>query len=229
MNANDAKERKTAWAMLIFCPLSLILVFILTTMDIGRWIPYHPKEYIQVTCLMWAAIMTVLPILRLTRKISLPLWFVVLLYADMYMFVLSLWHGMYFEPLLFGDTIWWGDFTHVISSLVVASIVFMALCLMESRSPPHVTLGGRGGITVMVFVASCAFGMIWELSEGLTEVITNFDYMSYGGDYTLYDMMADAIGAAIMALIAFIILSKHDAKHVASSIRLGKKNIDTDE
>jgi hypothetical protein len=42
-------------------------------------------------------------------------------------------------------------------------------------------------------------------------------------------MMADMIGAFIMAVIAFVILSKHDAKHVASSIRLGKKNIDTDE
>jgi len=226
MNASETKERKVAWAMLILCPLSMMIVCAIVTMGYGRGLLHHQLGYLQVTCILWAIIMMVLPVLRLARKISLPYWFMALLYADMYMFVLSLCHGMYFEPLLFGEMLWWGDFTHVISGMVVASIVFMALCLMESRSPKHVTLGGRGGIAVMVFIIGCAFGVIWEMMEGFTDIISEFDHMSYGGVYTLYDLLADAIGAFIMAVIAFIILSKHDAKHVASQIRMGKRNID---
>ncbi|MCL2785706.1 MAG: hypothetical protein FWD81_00575 [Methanomassiliicoccaceae archaeon] len=225
MNADDTRERKIAWAMLILCPLSMMIVCAIVTMGYGRGLIYHPMGYLQVTCILWAVIMLVLPVLRLMRVIALPLWFVVLLYADMYMFVLSLCHGMYFETYLFG--IWgWGDITHVISGLVVASIVFMALCLMEAHSPKHVTLGGRGGIAVLVFIIGCAFGAIWEMMEGFTDIISNFDYMSYGGVFTLYDLLADAIGALLMAVVAFVILTRHDARHVASKIRLGKRNID---
>jgi len=179
-----------------------------------------------MTCISWAIIMTVLPILRLKRLVALPHWFTVLLYADMYLFALSLCHGMYLAP----DTVgWWGEFTHVISGIVVASIVFMALCQMEAHAPPHVTLGGRGGIAVLVFVISCAFGAIWETIEGLTDTISKFNYMVYGAVDTVYDLLCDIAGSFIMAVIAYYILSKHSAKHVASQVRLGKKNIDVPE
>lgn len=225
MNAGDRKERRIAWAMLILCPLSLLLVCALVTMGYGRGLIYHRAEYLQITCIAWAAIMTVLPILRLTRLITLPYWFTALLYSNMYMFALSLCYGLYLDP----DTYWWANFTHVISSMVVAAIVFMALCLMESRSPPHVTLGGRGGITAMVFVISCAFGAIWEVIEGFTDIISKFDYMSYGAVHTLWNLVADTIGAAIMAAIVFVILSGRSAEQVVSEIRLGRKNIDAPE
>ncbi|MCL2143091.1 MAG: hypothetical protein FWH44_02375, partial [Methanomassiliicoccaceae archaeon] len=204
MSAEDVKERRIAWAMLIICPLSMMLMFALVTMEMVRGLNWHPVEYLQATCVLWAIVMTVLPALRLANLISLPLWFVALLYANMYMYVLSLCYGMYLDPSIS----WWGDVTHVISSMVVSSIAFMALCLMESHSPSHVTLGRRGGITVMVFIIGCAFGAIWEIMEGFTDIIASFDYMSYGGAFTLYDMWADMIGSFLTAAIAWMILGR---------------------
>jgi hypothetical protein len=220
VNPDDIRERRIAWAMLILCPLSLLIICAMVTMGYGRGLLYHPVGYLQVTCILWAIVMTVLPILRLARIIALPLWFVALVYADMYMFVLSLCHGMYF------DYSWWGDSTHAISSMVVAAIVFMALCVMDSRSPPHVTLGGKGGIAALVLIISCAFGAIWEVMEGYTEIITSFDYMSYGGIFTLFDLWADLVGAAIMMVFAWFAVGRYGTKHIASKIRMGSKSID---
>jgi len=224
VNENDRKERRIAWAMLILCPLSLMLVCALVTVGYARGLEWHPKGYLQVTCVLWAAVMTILPILRLARIISLPLLFVTLLYANIYMYVLSLCYGMYMDPAIN----WWGDFTHVISGMVVTSIVFMALCLMEARSPSHVSLGSRGGMAATVFAVGLAFGVLWEIMEGFTDIITGFDYMVYAGTDTLYDLLADAIGAALMAVAAWIILGKYSAEEIASRFRIGRKNIDVD-
>ena len=222
MNVDERKERRIAWIMLIVCPLSMMVMFALVTVGYARGLEWHPTEYLQATCALWALVMTVLPILRLARIINLPFLFVALLYANMYMYVLSLCYGMYMDPAI----PWWGDLTHVISGLVVTSIVFMALCLMSTHSPPHVTFGSRGGLAAMVFVTGCAFGVIWEIMEGFTDIIAGFDYMVYGGADTLYDLLADMIGAVIMATAAWMILGRYSANDIASTIRLGKKNID---
>lgn len=232
MNAEDAKERKLAWAMLILCPLSVMLIFCAVTLGYGRALELgrHPVEYLQVSCVLWAVIMTVPPILRLARLISLPKWFLLMIYLDMYMFVIWLFQGFYFDlfilgPIQFG----WGDFTHVVSGITVAAIVFIALCIMETRSPKHVTFGSRGTIALFVFLGACAFGTFWEIMEGMTDIISGFDYMVYRGADSLYDMVADVIGAAVMAVIAWMMLGRYTAEDIASKIRMGKKNIDADE
>jgi len=222
MNAADIKERRVAWALLLICPLSLVMlcIYIATLDDGSRLFELHPRIYLQVTCILWAAVMAILPILRLRRKLALPMWFLAILYADMYIFVTSLYNGMYMELH------WWANFTHVVSSLVVASIVFMALCVMDARSPSHVTFGSRGGMVVMTILLACAFGVIWEVGEGFVEIITQYDYMSYGAVHTLLNLAADLIGAFIMGAIAWFMLGRHDTEYFASKVRIGAKNID---
>jgi hypothetical protein len=181
----------------------------------------HPMGYLQTTCVLWAIVMTVLPILRLVRLVSLPLWFIILVYADMYLFVVTLCEGLYFEVS------WWADFTHVISSMVVASIAFMAMCSMQARSPPHVNFGSRGGAVAMLLLVGFSFGAIWEVMEGMTDIITGVDYMSYGALHTMGNLIADTIGAIFMTTIAWVMLGRRDMKTIASRIRLGKKSIDS--
>jgi hypothetical protein len=207
--------------MLIVCPLSVMLMFVYVTLGYARGLAAgHPMEYLQMTCILWAIVMTVLPIFRLARLISLPYWFLLLVYADMYLFVITLCEGLYF------DLLWWPDFTHVISSMVIAAIIFMALCLMQTHSPPHVTFGSRGGLIAVLLIAALSFGAIWEIMEGMTGILTGVDYMSYGTLHTMGNLTADLIGAVIMSAIAWAMLSTRDAKDIASKIRLGKKNID---
>ncbi|MDR2866991.1 MAG: hypothetical protein LBV13_06310 [Methanomassiliicoccaceae archaeon] len=217
----DRRERKVAWAMLIACPLSVMLLFVYVTLGYAQGLTAgHPMEYLQMSCILWAVIMAVLPAFRLMRMISLPYWFIILLYADMYMYILSLTHGFYF------DLPWWANFTHVISSMVVTAIVFMALCLMEKHSPSHNTLGSRGGITTVLLMIGLCFGAVWEIMEGFTDIITQVDYMSYGSVHTLGNLFADALGAVLMTMIAWVIMGRQSAKQIASKVRIGSKNID---
>lgn len=218
---NETKERHVAWAMLILCPLSMSAMFAYVTLGHAQGLAAgHPVEYLQMTCLLWAIIMVIIPILRLTRMVTLPYWFSAILYFNMYMYVISLCHGMYF------DVWWWANFTHIVSSAVVGAIILMALCLMQSHSPPHLSLGSRGGIVAVLVLATFCFGVVWEIMEGFTEILTGTDYMSYGATHTLFNLSADLLGAAIMGAIAWVILGRRTVDEIVSDIRLGKKNID---
>ncbi|MCL2607993.1 MAG: hypothetical protein FWD92_05520 [Methanomassiliicoccaceae archaeon] len=218
---NEAKERRVAWAMLIICPLSMLAMFTYVTLGHAQGLAAgHPMEYLQMTCVLWAVVMVFIPILRITRMVTLPYWFMAILYFNMYMYVISLCHGMYF------DVWWWANFTHVVSSAVVGSIVFMALCLIQAHSPPNVSLGSRGGIVATLILVTFCFGVVWEIMEGFTDILTRMDYMSYGATHTLWNLSADLVGALIMAAIAWIMLGRHSVNEISSEIRLGKKNID---
>jgi hypothetical protein len=221
VSPKDAKERRIAWILLIVCPLLIMIEFVYVTLGYAHGLDAgHPMEYLQVTCILWAAVSAVLPALRLLKIIAMPLWFILLVYGNMWLFIASLCQGMYFEML------WWPNFTHVISAVVVTAIVFMALCLMKAHSPPHVTFGTKGGMVAMTIMVGLSFGAVWEIMEGFTDIISQYDYMSYGAVHSLGNLTADMIGTFLMGGIALIILSKYGEEHVASSIRLGKKNID---
>ena len=224
MNTNDAKERRIAWTILILGPLSMAVMFAYVTLGYAPGLEAgdegHPMIYLQMTCLLWAIIMTVIPILRLTRAVALPLWFTAIVYGHMYLYVISLCQGMYL------DIAWWGDFTHIIASLIVSALVFIGLCLMESRSPKHVTFGSNKGLLVMLFLVAMSFGGIWELMEGFTDFIGGNAYMIYGSTDTVADITADLAGATIMVIIASQILKKQGAEGVASKVRLGRNSIE---
>jgi len=224
MNAEDRMERRIAWTMLILCPLSMVLMFIYVTLGYAPGLAAgHPMNYLQATCALWGIIMAVLPILRLVRLVSLPYWFMLLIYSDMYVYVTSLCLGFYFNYY------WWADFTHIISTMVVTSIVFMALCSIQANSPSHVSLGSRGGIIAITLLIGFSFGAIWEIMEGSTDILANQDYMSYGVLHTMGNLSADMMGAIIMSTIALLMLGHRDAKGIVSKIRLGRKRIDVDE
>ena len=221
MSPNDAKERRTALMILFLCPLSMIMMYLYVTFwDAPGIEAGHPIEYLQVTCLLWAGIMTIVPILRLAKLVSLPLWFISIMYGHIYLFVVSLCLGLYL------NISWWGDFTHIVASIVVTSVVFIGLCLMESRSPNHVTLGSNRGLLLMLFLVTMSFGGIWEMMEGLTDAISGSPYMVYGLTDTIADITADLIGAVITIIIAGFVLKKQTAKEIASKVRLGKSSIE---
>jgi hypothetical protein len=62
--------------------------------------------------------------------------------------------------------------------------------------------------------------------EGLTDIISGFDYMIYSGVDPLFDLLANVVGGAIVATIAWIALGRYTAEDIASQIRVGRKNID---
>jgi len=216
----DVTERRIAWVLLIFCPLMMFAILAYVSagnapgLDAG-----HPMEYLQMTCLLWAMISVVIPLLRLMRFVSLPIWFVFLVQGDMFLYVISLCQGFYL------NLSWWGDLTHIIASAIVTGFVFIALCLMQSRSPAHVTFGSKYGMTLMLFLVALSFGGVWEMMEGFTDVLTGTSYMVYGATDTLGDLVADFIGVSLMTVAALMILNRQGAENVASKVRLGRSMI----
>ena len=220
MSNADVTERSIAWVLLIFCPLMMFAILAYVSagnapgLDAG-----HPMEYLQMTCLLWAMISVVIPLLRLMRFVSLPIWFVFLVQGDMFLYVISLCQGFYL------NLSWWGDLTHIIASAIVTGFVFIALCLMQSRSPAHVTFGSKYGMTLMLFLVALSFGGVWEMMEGFTDVLTGTSYMVYGATDTLGDLVADFIGVSLMTVAALMILNRQGAENVASKVRLGRSMI----
>ncbi len=194
-------ERIRSLCLLVLCPAVLVVLFMSVELGIAPGIAAgHPPEYLKGTCIAVALVSIILPILSLRNIIVLPNWFLAMVYFDLYMYVTTLCCGMYFTIS------WWGDFSHVISSVVVTEIILMALCVMTTYSPSHVTLGNNGGLAVTLFIISVSFGGIWELIECSTDLLAGSSYMVYGAAGSLADITADAIGAGIVSIYAYFSL-----------------------
>ena len=215
----DRRERKFALIKLIVLPLPILFVMFLV---LEGWAPGldagHPSEYLIATCVLWAVIIEVLPLLRLGRIFSLPLWFEAILCANIYFYVAGLCGDLYL------NVDWWGDMTHVLSSLIVAGFVFLILCLISANLPSYTNLGGRKGISVLLFLVAMSFGGVWEIMEGMTDFISGRPYMIYGASDTLGDVTADFIGVTIMALISYTVLGSQTPEKIAEGVRFGKRS-----
>ena len=194
-------DRMKSICMLVLCPAVLVVLFVAVELGIAPGIAAgHPPEYLKGTCIVVALVSIILPVLSLIEVIVLPNWFLAMVYFDLYMYVTTLCCGMYFTVS------WWGDFSHIISSIVVAEIILMALCVMATYSPSHVSLGNNGGFAVTLFIVSVSFGGIWELIECSTDLLAGSSYMVYGAAGSLADITADVIGAAIVSVYAYFSL-----------------------
>ncbi len=222
--AEDSRERAVAWAMLFGVPASMGVIALFVSLGLAPGLDAgHPEEYLLATCLAWALISLVIPILRLTRLVSLPPILVFVIYANIYFYVLCLCCGLYL------NVSWCGDLGHVISSIIVTCIVFVAFCLVEVHSPEHVTFGSRGGMAAMTFLVALSFGGVWEMIEGFTDTVSGNAYMVYGATDTMGDLTADLLGVCIVTLFAYTYLGKHNASDIASDIRIGRSAFEIDD
>ncbi|MDO5861978.1 MAG: hypothetical protein Q4Q58_04210 [Thermoplasmata archaeon] len=215
----DAKERRVAWTMLVLCPLSFLFIMVFVIIGVAPGLTTgdgHPAIYLEATCVLWALVSMFLPILRLLRLVQMPPAFLVVVYANMYFYVISLNMGLYL------GVSWWGDMGHVVSSTIVTITVFIALCVMECRSPPHVTFGRRTGMVAMLFLVALSFGGIWEMMEGFTDTAGGHSYMVYGASDTMGDLSADLLGVIIMCIGVYAYLGKHTAYDIYSTMRFGR-------
>lgn len=171
----------------------------------------HPPEYLESTCVACAALLAVIPVLRLTGIVKMPWWFNFLLIADVYIYSISLCLGMYL------DVPWWGFFGHVLSTMSVGAVVFLALCIIEKKTPDRITFGSNAGLHCFTLMISLAFGGIWEVMEGYIDIVAGQSYMSYGVFDSLDDLRADLVGSVIMVILAEFILRNKTPKDVADS------------
>jgi len=183
----------------------------------------HPSEYLISTFFAVGSVVMILLLLWYFNIVRMPLWFTALLAFNLYYYSISMFFGMYLRVS------WWGDVAHCISSMCVTAVVFLGLCVLESHSPGHVTLGSRKGILAMQLLIGICLGGVWEIMEGYVDIITGTSYMVYGVTDTLYDLRADTAGAIIMVIIGYILLGKYSVRQISDTTRLwfSKKKADS--
>ncbi len=223
-SVQDLHERRVSWALLVCSPVALMAIcaFVLSGLAPGLDAG-HPMEYLVATCVLWAIISMVLPILRIAGLVALPKVLLAVIYANIFFYVICLVCGLYL------NVSWCGDLGHVVSSTIVSSIVFVALCLIQAHSPGHVTFGTRAGVAAMLFLVALSFGGIWEMMEGFTDSATGHAYMVYGATDTMGDLTADFIGVLIVTFGAYVYLNDHTMEDMASKVRFGRKAFEMDE
>jgi hypothetical protein len=173
----------------------------------------HPPEYLEASCIACFLVISVIPILRLTGIAKMPWWFSFLLIIDVMIYIESLCYGLYKDP----DVPWWGFFGHVLSSMSVGGVVFLALCIIQKYQPKRLTLGSEAAIHCYTLMISLAWGGIWEIMEGYIDMVTGSSYMSYGVFDTLDDLRADLVGSVLMVVIAGIMLRNRTVLDIADS------------
>ncbi len=218
----DAKERRNAWIILTVCPISIIIVAAFVFMGITPGLDAgHDSTYLLSICLLAGVLSVALPILRLLRIVSVSRVLSLAIYADIYMFLLSLHLGMYKTVNN------WGEITHVISSMLVTFIVFALFHLMEKLSRSYVSFGSGVWVCVFAFVVTLGLGGVWEMVEGFTDAITGQDYMVYGVDDTLGDLIADVIGATIVCVaIGLYLKGGRKLGDLFSTMRIGRESFE---
>ncbi len=213
----DAKERRNAWIIMILCPISLLSLCIFTYAGVTPGIEAgHDPVYLVSTCIASAVLSMLLPILRLLRVAAVPKILTVTIYLNIYLYLISLHLGMY------KSIDWWGSVGHILSSSIATIFVFLGLCIMQVHSPSHVHFGSRAGICILVFIIGMSLGGLWEMAEGLTDILAGQDFMVYGAIDTLGDLISDTFGALVVALCAYWYLRDHTVEEACASIRFGR-------
>ncbi len=213
MQMTEKGDRRFTVAVWVIEEAIFAVMFLTVACGIARGLRWHPAWYLEATCIAFALISCVIPVLRLLNAVKMPWWFNFLLIADVYIYTISLCLGFYMDP----EIPWWGFFGHVLSSMSVGGIVFLALCLVEKHSPAGVTLGSAAAIHCYTLMISLAFGGIWEVMEGYVDVILGQSVMVYGDFDTLDDLRADLLGSVIMVALAAFMMRGRTACDVADT------------
>ena len=97
------------------------------------------------------------------------------------------------------DLVWWWDvMTHMLASMVIASVMGVGILLVESRYPP-LRLSSRS-VLALVIGSVILSGVIWEVLEFSFDGLLGM-HMQYSLDDTATDLSFDILGGAIVALM----------------------------
>jgi hypothetical protein len=209
---SEETERKIDIACLIILPISFIAMGVLGILGYSM----HKDEG-YATAVQFVSIFAViiLPIMRLKRIFMAPYWFIFVMTANIYMFSIMLFLGVY-------DNIWWWDhFSHWLSSVLVAMIVFIALLIIENYTT-RISIP-KGVLLFMTFVFGLALGCVWEMWEAGMDGAFWEGMMVYDVFDTLGDLWMDALGSATMAVLGAIILHFKTPEQIVGRIGLDHK------
>lgn len=157
--------------------------------------------YVGFTNIFCAAMVTILPLLKRKGWFIAPYWLIIPVSLNVMMYGISLFLGFYHYFW------WWDEFTHMLSSMLVAILVFIALGAIECHTN-HISLP-KPAFLLATFLITVGIGNAWELFEGAVDFLVSSNHMQDIDAFdTLTDTTMDAVGALIVVAIGAVTLRK---------------------
>lgn len=188
--------------------LTLFLQFIMLLGFAGAiW----EQQWLNAAIIAGIVIITLYPIL-LSRRFDVTLPAEIQLFTIAFVFA-SLFLG---EVHNYYDRFWWWDIAlHASSGLLLGIIGFLLVYVLNENEKIHLHMQ-PGFLAFFAFMFAVGMGALWEIFEFSMDQIlgTNMQKPMFG-DYsgltdTMYDLILDALGGLIMAIIGYLYLKRKD-------------------
>jgi len=137
-------------------------------------------------------------------RVALPVEFTLVTCAFLYAsFALG-------EARDFYERFWWWDILlHGVSALIVGGIGFLGIYVFYMTNRIRVA---PGWIAIITFLLALSVGTLWEIFEFLADLLLGVNMQKSGLVDTMTDLMIDAAGAAVAALLGFFYVRDEDSQ-----------------
>jgi hypothetical protein len=211
---HDAEQRETeSWIDRVELAIALvlqmgILVVTVSAFFQGRWLGAFSGV---VVLLLTSAPAMIERRLKLTLPVEFTLINCIILYAS---FALG-------EAQDFYEKIWWWDLAlHGLSALTMGMIGF--LCIYVFYMTHRIDIAA-GWIATITFALAVSVGTIWEVFEFLADQYLGLNMQKSGLVDTMTDLMINATGAALAALLGYFYVRDQDSLFARRVLRAWEK------
>ena len=149
--------------------------------------------------------------LKLTLPVEFTLVTSIILYAS---FALG-------EARDFYEKIWWWDLAlHGLSALMMGIIGFLIIYVFYITNRIHVA---AGWIATITFALAVTVGALWEIFEFMMDLLFGLNMQKSGLDDTMTDLMIDAAGAALAAILGYFYVKDQDSLFARRVLQVWEK------
>lgn len=141
-------------------------------------------------------------IIRRNYKVTLPLEFefliIFFLYASLFLGEV----GDYYEKFW-----WWDTLLHTISGVILGTIGFLFVYLLNKDSSVNMKLGAIF-VSLFSFSFALSMGAVWEIFEFAMDSFFNLNMQKSGLVDTMWDLIVDALGALFVSIGGYFYVKK---------------------
>lgn len=161
------------------------------------------QDWLTAFAVIGILILTFLPsIIRRSYRVFLPLEFdvaaIIFIFAALFLGEL---HGYYTK-------FWWWDLVlHTSSGFLFGILGFLLLYVLSNE--PRVYIRMKPGFVAMFgFTFAVAIGVVWEIFEFFMDSTFGLGMQKSGSADTMWDLIVDALGALVIAVLGYLYLRK---------------------